>query len=54
MGPYYQYDDTNLFLALWRNQRMCQYVSDTGDVVFFENANGFGVNNTFNATNFED
>jgi hypothetical protein len=40
MGDHYQHDDTNIFLAAWRSSRMCQYVSDHGDVVFYQNANG--------------
>ena len=40
MGDHYQHDDTNIFLAAWRTSRMCQYVSDNGDVVFYQNASG--------------
>jgi len=40
MGDHYQKDDTNIFLAAWRSARMCQYVNDTGDVVFYQNAAG--------------
>ena len=42
MGEHYQQDDTNIFLAAWRSTRMCQFVEDRGDVVFFQNANGLG------------
>jgi len=26
LGPHYQYDGTNFFVALWRSARMCQYL----------------------------
>ena len=42
MGDHYRQDDTNIFLAAWRSTRMCQFVEDKGDVVFFRNANGLG------------
>jgi hypothetical protein len=44
MEDHYQYDDTNIFLAAWRSTRMCQFVNDKGDIVFFQNANGLGIN----------
>jgi hypothetical protein len=47
MGNHYQFDGTNIFLAAWRSQRMCQFVSDKGDVVFYQNANGLGKPLTF-------
>jgi len=41
MGDHCQQDDTNIFLAAW-STRMCQYVDDTGDVMFFRNTDGLG------------
>jgi omega-6 fatty acid desaturase (delta-12 desaturase) len=40
MGDHYQHDDTNIFLAAWRSTRMCQYISEKEDIVFFQNATG--------------
>ncbi|GAO49951.1 hypothetical protein G7K_4087-t1 [Saitoella complicata NRRL Y-17804] len=42
IGEHYMRDDTNFFLALWRSARMCQWVADKGEIVFFQNANGLG------------
>jgi len=40
LKEHYKYDGTNIFVALWRSCRSCQWVPDSGDVVFFKNANG--------------
>jgi len=40
LKEHYKYDPTNIFVALWRSCRACQWVPDSGDVVFFKNANG--------------
>jgi len=42
MGEHYMKDDTPMFTALWRSARMCQWVDDEGDVVFFKNGHGLG------------
>lgn len=44
MGGHYQIDRTNFFISLYRAARTCQFVDDTGDVVFYQNANGLGHN----------
>ena len=42
-GDHCQFDDTNPFLALWRSYRMCQYISDKGDFMFYQNADALSV-----------
>mmetsp|Transcript_7991 Transcript_7991/g.11920 ORF Transcript_7991/g.11920 Transcript_7991/m.11920 type:complete len:429 (+) Transcript_7991:111-1397(+) len=37
LGPYYMKDDTSIAHALYRSFSCCQYVEDTGDIVFFKN-----------------
>eukprot|EP01113_Clastostelium_recurvatum_P035360 TRINITY_DN491_c0_g2_i1.p1 TRINITY_DN491_c0_g2~~TRINITY_DN491_c0_g2_i1.p1 ORF type:complete len:238 (+),score=53.82 TRINITY_DN491_c0_g2_i1:1-714(+) len=37
LGEYYIRDDTPFPIALWRNWRACQFVEDTGDVLFYKN-----------------
>jgi omega-6 fatty acid desaturase (delta-12 desaturase) len=44
MGTSYMSDKTNMFISLWRSARMCQYVSDKDNIVFYRNANRLGAN----------
>jgi len=37
LGPYYLKDDTPIGRALWRSFYCCQFVEDTGDIVFYKN-----------------
>ncbi|KAK9454205.1 fatty acid desaturase-domain-containing protein [Dipodascopsis uninucleata] len=41
MGKHYCHDSTNMFYALWRTARVCQFV-EGGDVKMYRNANGIG------------
>eukprot|EP01120_Amphizonella_sp_Union-15-10_P006903 TRINITY_DN2285_c0_g1_i1.p1 TRINITY_DN2285_c0_g1~~TRINITY_DN2285_c0_g1_i1.p1 ORF type:complete len:400 (-),score=45.67 TRINITY_DN2285_c0_g1_i1:26-1225(-) len=36
LGPYYIFDDTPIFKALWRNFNDCRYIDDEGDIVFYK------------------
>ncbi|KAJ2766853.1 hypothetical protein IWQ57_004195 [Coemansia nantahalensis] len=38
LGDYYKYDDTNVFVALYRTMRHCRFVEDSGSILFFRNA----------------
>ncbi|KAF8321121.1 delta-12 fatty acid desaturase [Clavulina sp. PMI_390] len=40
MGDHYCHDNTNFMRSLYRNFRMCQFIDDEGDVVFFRDSNG--------------
>ncbi|KAJ1729934.1 hypothetical protein LPJ61_003282 [Coemansia biformis] len=37
LGKYYNYDDTNVFVALYRTMKFCQFVEDSGSVLFYRN-----------------
>lgn len=37
LGPYYLADNTPIARALWRSYSTCQFVEDTGDIVFYRN-----------------
>ena len=37
LGPYYMEDKTPTNHALWRAFSNCQYVEDTGNIVFYKN-----------------
>ena len=37
LGPYYMQDNTPIAHALYRSFSNCQYVEDTGDIVFYKN-----------------
>lgn len=37
LGAYYMKDDTPIARALWRSYSCCQFIEDTGDVVFYKN-----------------
>ncbi|KAI9203742.1 fatty acid desaturase-domain-containing protein [Polychytrium aggregatum] len=37
LGKYYLYDDTNIFLAMYRSVRDCKFVEDTGRVRYYKN-----------------
>jgi len=39
LKQHYHCDKTNVFVALWRSCRACQWVPDAGEIVFFRNAN---------------
>ncbi|KAJ8327545.1 hypothetical protein O5D80_003902 [Batrachochytrium dendrobatidis] len=36
VGEYYLYDNTNIFEAVYRSQKLCRFVEDTGDIVWFK------------------
>ncbi|KAJ2700384.1 hypothetical protein H4R19_005474 [Coemansia spiralis] len=38
LGSYYNYDDTNFLVALYRSMRYCHFVDDSGSVLFYRNA----------------
>ncbi|KAK9464116.1 fatty acid desaturase-domain-containing protein [Lipomyces oligophaga] len=42
MGKHYRRDTTNMFVALWRAVRMCQFVEGTEGVKMYRNGNGYG------------
>ncbi|TPX46977.1 hypothetical protein SeLEV6574_g02907 [Synchytrium endobioticum] len=37
LGPYYRRDDTNVFIAMYKNWEQCRFVEDDGDVVWYKN-----------------
>jgi len=37
IGPYYLKDDTPIVRALWRSYSACQFIEDSGDIVFYKN-----------------
>ncbi|KAJ2483413.1 hypothetical protein IWW56_000416 [Coemansia sp. RSA 2131] len=37
LGKYYYHNDTNFLVALYRTMRYCQFVDDTGSVLFYRN-----------------
>ncbi|KAJ2785703.1 hypothetical protein H4R18_000394 [Coemansia javaensis] len=37
LGKDYNYDDTNVFVALYNTMRRCQFVEDTGSILFYRN-----------------
>ncbi|KAJ2725568.1 hypothetical protein GGI07_001196 [Coemansia sp. Benny D115] len=37
LGKYYYYDDTNFLYSLYHTYRHCQFVEDTGSILFFRN-----------------
>ena len=37
LGPYYMKDDTPIARATFRAFSSCQFVEDTGDIVFYKN-----------------
>ncbi|CAH1760051.1 12234_t:CDS:2 [Entrophospora sp. SA101] len=37
LGPYYMFDDTPMFKALWRSYSKCKFIEDEGDIVFYKN-----------------
>ncbi|KAJ2883272.1 hypothetical protein H4R27_002872 [Coemansia aciculifera] len=37
LGKYYRFDDTNFLVALYHNFKHCQFIEDTGSVLFFRN-----------------
>ncbi|KAJ7429675.1 fatty acid desaturase-domain-containing protein [Mycena galericulata] len=41
LGQHYISSDTPAFQALWENYNICQFVEDTGDVVFYKDKRGF-------------
>ncbi|KAK9476911.1 fatty acid desaturase [Lipomyces japonicus] len=43
MGQHYQVDKTNMFVALWRTARACNYVDGEGGVKMYRNVNGIGI-----------
>jgi fatty acid desaturase len=40
LGPYYAYDTTSTFRALWRSFTECKFVEDDGQVLFFKDMKG--------------
>ncbi|KAF8886204.1 fatty acid desaturase-domain-containing protein [Infundibulicybe gibba] len=40
LGPDYNYCESGVFPALWRNFNFCQYVDEEGDILFFRNKHG--------------
>ncbi|KAI9351319.1 delta 12 fatty acid desaturase [Obelidium mucronatum] len=36
LGKFYLYDDSPIFLSLWRSYRHCKFVEDEGNVVFYK------------------
>lgn len=46
MGKHYMYSDENMWVALWKSGRWCQYVDGDNGVMMFRNTNGFGVKPT--------
>ncbi|KAJ3289603.1 hypothetical protein HDU79_003907 [Rhizoclosmatium sp. JEL0117] len=36
LGKFYLYDDSPIFLSMWRSYRNCRFVEDEGDVVFYK------------------
>ncbi|GJE99111.1 delta fatty acid desaturase [Phanerochaete sordida] len=43
LGEHYFYSDKPVFRALWDNYNECQFVEDTGDIVFYRNREGKSV-----------
>jgi omega-6 fatty acid desaturase / acyl-lipid omega-6 desaturase (Delta-12 desaturase) len=37
VGAYYMRDETPSLVALWRSYSCCQFIEDTGDIVFYKN-----------------
>ncbi|KAI9503733.1 hypothetical protein GGI25_005907 [Coemansia spiralis] len=37
LGKFYLYDDTNVLVSLYHNYKYCQFVEDTGSILFFRN-----------------
>lgn len=37
LGPYYLKDDTPIARSVWRSYSCCQFVEDTGDIIFYKN-----------------
>ncbi|GAA6061442.1 hypothetical protein JCM10212_002023 [Sporobolomyces blumeae] len=40
LGPHYHSTDENHFVSLWKSYRLCRYVDDEGDVLFYNDAYG--------------
>ncbi|GAA5843661.1 hypothetical protein JCM11251_006399 [Rhodosporidiobolus azoricus] len=40
LGPHYHATDENMFVSLWKSYRLCRYVDDEGDVLFYNDAYG--------------
>nr|QHO62446.1 delta(12)-fatty-acid desaturase [Schwanniomyces occidentalis] len=47
MGEHYQYSDENMWVALWKSGRWCQYVDGDNGVMMYRNVNGFGVGTNY-------
>lgn len=43
MGEHYQYSDENMWVALWKSGKACQFVEGDNGVKMFRNVNGVGV-----------
>lgn len=43
MGRHYQYSDENMWVALWKSARWCQFVDGEDGVMMYRNVNGNGV-----------
>ncbi|KAG6913297.1 hypothetical protein DXG01_008117, partial [Tephrocybe rancida] len=43
IGGYYQYSDKPAFQALWDNYKRCQFVDNSGDIIFYRDMNGQAV-----------
>ncbi|OBZ66909.1 Delta(12) fatty acid desaturase [Grifola frondosa] len=43
IGDYYRYSEKPIFKALWDNYNECQFVEDTGDILFYRNKKGQAV-----------
>jgi omega-6 fatty acid desaturase (delta-12 desaturase) len=43
MGKHYMFSDENMWKALWKSGRWCQYVDGKDGVMMYRNVNGFGV-----------
>ncbi|KAJ2790439.1 hypothetical protein GGI18_001800, partial [Coemansia linderi] len=37
LGKHYRFDDTNFLVALYHNFKHCQFIEDTGSILFFRN-----------------
>lgn len=43
MGKHYRHSDENMWKALWKSARWCQFVEGDNGVLMYRNVNGFGV-----------
>lgn len=43
MGEHYRHSDENMWVALWKSGRSCQYVDGDNGVMMYRNINGYGV-----------